>query len=44
MSEFLGQSQGPSHIHYQLAIMAEEATRGTREILSRQGKKLGVSF
>jgi len=44
MSESLDQSQGPSHVHYELAIASEEARLGTAKILSRQGKKLEVNI
>ena len=44
MSESVDESQAVNPVRYELALMAEEATRGTRKVLSRQGKKLEVSF
>jgi len=44
MSEPPDQGHAPSHVHHQLAIMAEEARLGAAKMLSRWGKKLGVRF
>jgi hypothetical protein len=44
MSESLDQSQAPTCVHYELAIYGRRGNTGTRKILLRQGKKLGVSF
>jgi thioredoxin 1 len=44
MNESSEQSEAFASVHYEIAITTKEARRGTKKILSRQGKKLEVSI
>jgi len=44
MTESSDQDRASTPVRYEISITAEEATLGTRKILSRQGKKLEVAI
>jgi curved DNA-binding protein len=42
LDEIFGQAQRPQNIRYELSITPQEASQGTRKILTRKGKRLEV--